>query len=202
MEIVRENYQIKEQPKLFGKWDYNEVKDHSEALENYIAVKDVKSQVYVPHTAGRYQIKHLKKATMPIVERLVGSLLFHGRNAGKKIKAINVVDQAFDIINLQTGKNPINVLIDAIDNSSPREDSTRIGKGGNVKRQAVDVSSFRRINQGIYFLSSFARKKAFKSTKDFAECLADEIILAGTNNANSQAIKKKEEIERGAKTNR
>lgn len=100
MEIVRENYQIKEQPKLFGKWDYNEVKDHSEALDNYIAVKDVKSQVYVPHTAGRYQIKHLKKATMPIVERLVGSLLFHGRNAGKKLKAINVVDQAFDIIHL------------------------------------------------------------------------------------------------------
>jgi hypothetical protein len=29
---------------------------------------------------------------MPIVERLVGSLLFHGRNAGKKLKAINVVD--------------------------------------------------------------------------------------------------------------
>lgn len=202
MEIVRENYQIKEQPKLFGKWDYSEVVGHSEALENYIAVKDTKSQVFVPHTAGRYQIKHLKKATMPIVERLVGSLLFHGRNAGKKIKAINVVEQAFEIINLQTGKNPVNVLIAAIDNSSPREDSTRIGKGGNVKRQAVDVSSFRRINQGIYFLSSFARKKAFKSTKDFAECLADEIILAGTGNANSQAIKKKEEIERGAKTNR
>jgi small subunit ribosomal protein S5e len=134
MEIVRENYQIKEQPKLFGKWDYSEVTGHSEALDNYIAVKDVKSQVYVPHTAGRYQIKHLKKATMPIVERLVGSLLFHGRNAGKKIKAINVVDQAFDIINLQTGKNPINILVAAIDNCSPREDSTRIGKGGNVKR--------------------------------------------------------------------
>lgn len=91
MEIVRENYQIKEQPKLFGKWEYNEV-TVTEALENYVSVKDVKSQVYVPHTAGRYQIKHLKKATMPIVERLVGSLLFHGRNAGKKIKAINVVD--------------------------------------------------------------------------------------------------------------
>lgn len=202
MEIVKEIYEIKEQPKLFGKWDYNEVKEVPEALENYVAVKGTKSQVFVPHTAGRYQIKHLKKATMPIVERLVGSLMFHGRNAGKKLKAVNVVDQAFDIINLQTGLNPINVLIKAIDNSSPREDSTRIGKGGNVKRQAVDVSSFRRINQGIYFISSFARKKAFKSTKDFAECLADEIILAGTGNANSQAIKKKEEIERGAKTNR
>jgi hypothetical protein len=43
MEIVKENYQIKEQPKLFGKWDYNEVEGHSVALDNYIAVKDTKS---------------------------------------------------------------------------------------------------------------------------------------------------------------
>lgn len=100
MEIVKENYTIKEQPKLFGKWNYDEVKEIPEALENYIAVQDTKSQVFVPHTAGRYQIKHLKKATMPIVERLVGSLLFHGRNAGKKLKALNIVDQAFDIIHL------------------------------------------------------------------------------------------------------
>ena len=71
---------------------------------------------------------------MPIVERLVGSLQFHGRNTGKKLKAIRIVKQAFEIINLQTGENPINVLIRAIDNCGPREDSTRIGKGGNVKR--------------------------------------------------------------------
>lgn len=202
MAIVKEFYQLSETPKLFGKWDYNEVQNIDVALENYIAIRETKSQVYVPHTAGRYQIKHLKKATMPIVERLVGGLLFHGRNAGKKLKALNIVQQAFEIIHLQTGENPIQVLIQAIANSSPREDSTRIGKGGNVKRQAVDVSSFRRINQGVYFLTSYARKKAFKNTKNIAECLADEIILAGTNNANSQTIKKRDEIERGAKTNR
>lgn len=92
MVFVKDSYELKEQPKLFGKWDYNEVKNFTEVFENYIAVKDTKSQVYVPHTAGRYQIKHLKKASMPIVERLVGSLLFHGRNAGKKLKAVNIVD--------------------------------------------------------------------------------------------------------------
>ena len=91
MAIVKEFYQLNETPKLFGKWDYNEVKEVDEALENYIALKETKSQVYVPHTAGRYQIKHLKKATMPIVERLVGSLMFHGRNSGKKLKALNIV---------------------------------------------------------------------------------------------------------------
>lgn len=35
----------------------------------------------------------------------------------------------------------------AIINSGPREDSTRIGRAGTVRRQAVDVSPLRRVNQ-------------------------------------------------------
>ena len=189
-------------PKLFGKWSYDEVVIKNETIENFIAVKETKSQVYVPHTAGRYQIRKFKKATMPIVERLVGSLQFHGRNTGKKLKAIRIVKQAFEIINLQTGENPINVLINAIDNCGPREDSTRIGKGGNVKRQAVDVSSFRRLNQGIYFITKYSRDKSFKNSKTISECLADEIIQAHANNPNCSSIKKKDDIEKSAKVNR
>lgn len=71
---------------------------------------------------------------MPLVERLVGCLMFHGRNAGKKLKAMRIVRQALEIIHLQTGENPIQIYIDALSNCGPREDSTRIGKGGNVKR--------------------------------------------------------------------
>ena len=80
-----------EEPKLFGKWNYCEVVIENETLENFVAVKETKSQVYVPHTAGRYQIRQFRKSTMPIVERLVGSLQFHGRNTGKKLKAIRIV---------------------------------------------------------------------------------------------------------------
>lgn len=39
------------------------------------------------------------------------------------------------------------VLVTAIINSGPREDSTRIGRAGTVRRQAVDVSPLRRVNQ-------------------------------------------------------
>ena len=42
--------------------------------------------------------------------------------------------------------------MDAIANSGPREDSTRIGRAGTVRRQAVDVSPLRRVNQAIWLL--------------------------------------------------
>src|ERR1700761_3476323 len=47
----------------------------------------------------------------------------------------------------------IQVLVDAIVNTGPREDSTRIGSQGTVRRQAVDVSPLRRVNQAISLLT-------------------------------------------------
>merc|ERR1711977_255926 len=95
----------------------------------------------------------------PIVERLVNSLMFHGRNAGKKMMAVNIVRHAFEIIHLLTDRNPIQVLVDAVINAGPREDSTRIGSAGVVRRQAVDVSPFRRVCQAIYLLPSAWRMR-------------------------------------------
>ena len=132
----------------------------------------------------------------------MGYIAFHGRNTGKKVKALRILRQAFEIIALQTGENPIQVLINAIQNCGPREDSTRVGMGGAAKRQAVDVSSFRRVNIAMYFIAKFSRARAFKSFKNIAEILADEIIQASKGNPNCSSIKKKDEIERNAKANR
>lgn len=126
--------QFKTTPKLFSKWTYDDIEIKDQTLQNYISIQTPKSQVFLPHTAGRYQTKKFKKASMPLIERLIGCLMFHGKNAGKKIKAMRIVRQALEIIHLQTGQNPIQVYIDALANCGPREDSTRIGKGGNVKR--------------------------------------------------------------------
>ena len=69
--------------------------------------------------------------------------------------------------------------------------------------QAIDVSPLRRVNQAIYFITKGARDHTMKTMKTFAECLADEIINCAKNNAQSSwAIKKKDEIEKVAKTNR
>ena len=106
-----------------------------------------KNAKYLPHSAGRYAAKRFRKAQCPIVERLTNSLMMHGRNNGKKLMAVRIVKHAFEIIHLQTGENPLQVLVTAIINSGPREDSTRIGRAGTVRRQAVDVSPLRRVNQ-------------------------------------------------------
>lgn len=124
------------------------------------------------------------------------------RNNGKKIKAVRIVKHSFEIIHILTGQNPLQVLVDAVKNGGPREDSTRIGSAGVVRRQAVDVSPLRRVNQAIYLIATGARSAAFHSTKTIAECLADEIINCAKGSSNSYAIKKKDEIERVAKANR
>ena len=94
------------------------------------------------------------------------------------------------------------VLVSAIQNGGAREDSTRIGSGGVVRRQAVDVAPLRRVNQAIYLMCKGSRESAFRSLRSISECLADEIINAARGSSNSYAIKKKDEIERVAKANR
>merc|ERR1712195_312634 len=109
--------------KLFDKYTYDDVTVSDMALTDYLAVK-TSDAVYLPHSAGRWQKKRFKKAQCPLIERLTCS-----------------------IISLLTAENPLQVIVDAVINSGPREDSTRIGSAGVVRRQAVDISPLRRVNQ-------------------------------------------------------
>ena len=196
---AKENAEIK----LFGKWGYDDVEITEFSLGDYIQVKQkYKHKLFVPHTAGRWNKRRFLKAQLPIVERLVNALMYHGRNNGKKIMAMRIVQHAFEIINLLTDQNPLRILVQAVQNSGPREDSTRIGSAGTVRRQAVDVSPLRRVNQGLYLICVGARAAAFRNIKTIAECLADELINAARGSSTSYAIKKKDELERVAKSNR
>ncbi|CAI5477834.1 unnamed protein product [Closterium sp. Yama58-4] len=187
--------------KLFGKWSFaaEDITVNDLSLADYIAVKHA---ITVPHTAGRYSAKRFRKANCPIIERLTNSLMMHGRNNGKKLMAVRIVQHAMEIIHLLTDQNPIQVIVDAIVNSGPREDATRIGSAGVIRRQAVDISPLRRVNQAIALLTTGAREASFRNVKTIAECLADELINAAKGSSNSYAIKKKDEIERVAKANR
>jgi small subunit ribosomal protein S5e len=187
--------------KLFGKWSLEDVEISDISLVDFIAVKD-KNATYVPHTAGRYQRKKFRKAACPIVERLATALMRCGRNNGKKLMAVRIVRHTLELIAILTDQNPVQVFVDAIINAGPREDSTRVGSAGVVRRQAVDVSPFRRVNQAIYLMATGSRESAFRNIKTIAECLSDEIINAARGSSNSYAIKKKDEIERVAKANR
>lgn len=189
--------------KLFGKWSYDDVDVTDFSLGDYIQVKQkFKHRLFVPHTAGRWNKRRFLKAQCPIIERLVNALMYHGRNNGKKMMAMRIVQHAFEIIHLLTDQNPIRILVQAVQNSGPREDSTRIGSAGTVRRQAVDVSPLRRVNQGLYLICVGARTSAFRNIKTIAECLADELMNAARGSSTSYAIKKKDELERVAKSNR
>ena len=195
--------QTQAEVKLFNKWSYDDVTIGDISLADYLSVKQKpRFQTYLPHTAGRYNVKRFRKAQCPIVERLTNSLMMHGRNNGKKLLAVRIIKHCFEIIHLLTDQNPIQVVVNAIINAGPREDSTRIGSAGTVRRQAVDVSPLRRVNQAIYLLTTGAREAAFRNIKTISECLADELINASKGSSNSYAIKRKDELERVAKSNR
>merc|ERR1712010_44137 len=187
--------------KLFNKYSFDDVQISEIPLTDYIAAKSANA-VFLPHSAGRWSKKRFKKAQCPIVERITNSLMMHGRNNGKKTLAVRIMRHTMEIIHLLTGENPIQVIVDAVLNSGPREDSCRIGSAGVVRRQAIDVSPLRRVNMAIHLLTTGAREAAFRNIKTIAECLAEEFVNAAKGSSNSYAIKKKDEIERVAKANR
>ncbi|MEM0371935.1 MAG: 30S ribosomal protein S7, partial [Ignisphaera sp.] len=124
------------------------------------------------------------------------------KNTGKKHLAYNIVKMAFDIINLKTNENPLQVFVRAIENAAPREETTRIIYGGIVYHVAVDVAPMRRIDLALRHIAEGAYLCSFRSSKPIEECLADEIVAAASYDTKSYAIQRKEEIERIALSSR
>jgi small subunit ribosomal protein S7 len=184
--------------RLFEKWVFNGVEVQDLGLKQYIQLRPI----YIPHSGGRHEHKRFEKSKVNIVERLTNNMMRHGRNCGKKAKAISIVKMAFEIINLKTGSNPIKVLVDAIENSAPCEDTTRIGYGGIAYHRAVDISPQRRVDLALRFLTEGARRTAFGNRKTIEECLADELIAAAEGDAKSHAVSKRDEMERVALASR
>lgn len=183
--------------KVFGKWDTKvEVRDPS--LKRYIPLMPI----YLPHSGGRHEHRRFGKSRISIVERLVNNVMRPGRNKGKKQLTYNIVKMTFDIIHERTGENPLQVLVRAIENSSPREEVTRIMYGGIVYYVAVDVAPQRRVDMALRHLVTGAKDSSFNNAKPIEEALADEIIAAFNNDNKSFAVKKKEEIERIALSSR
>lgn len=185
--------------KLFNKYQYTTVTCSDISLAPYI---NIATQSILPHTANRNNSKQFGKSKTPITERFACQLMRKGRNNGKKRLACKALESAFSIIEVMTNQNPIQVLVDAIINAGPREESARVGRGGNMKRTSVDLSPLRRVNLAICHLTRGIRTHAMKSVKTLPELIADELINASRNNQNAWAIKRKDEIERIAKSNR
>ncbi len=189
--------------KLFGKWDSEGIKVNDPGLARYINL----SPVYVPHTHGRFSKFRFGKSKEHIVERLINKIGVVGHKGkkhwrtsefktGKKQMAINIVKEAFDIIEKKTKKNPIEILVRAIENSAPREEVTTIEIGGIRVPKQVDVSPQRRVDLALRWITQGAFQRSKKI--GIVKALADEIISASMNDNKSFAVSKRIEVERQA----
>lgn len=197
---------------LFDKWDTKDVKMNDLGLAKYMSM-DTK---IVPHTFGKKTRKRFGKADLSIVERLINKIMrsgqgkrklsgkfIRGRNScGKKLQAIEIVERAFDIIEKETKQNPVQVLVKAIENAAQREDITRMKKGGIAYTVAVDVAPMNRVDESLKNIALSAFSSSFSSKKKAWVALAEEIILTANNDPKSTSIKRRDEVERIAKSSR
>ena len=185
-------------PPLFGKYDLTDINVTDKGLERYINL----NLITIPHVSGRHANKPFAKARVSIVERLINGMMRTERYTGKKSKTYKVVEYSFEIINKRTKQNPVQVLINALQNTAPREEVTRLRFGGISVPKAVDISPCRRLDLALRNVCNGAIKSSHKNKKSIQDCLATEIIAAAKNDMNSFAISKKEEVERVAKSAR
>jgi len=177
---------------LFDKYDLSEITVTDAGLARYINL----DPVMVPHTGARHANRPFAKSKMNIVERLVNSMMRTEDYTGKKTKTYSVVMATFEIIESKTKKNPVQILIDALENTTPREEVTRLRYGGVSVPKAVDISSSRRLDIALRNICKGAVSATYKNTKPIEICLANELMLAAKGDMNSAAISKKEEVER------
>lgn len=191
--------------RLFAKWTWSDVEVRDNSLANYI---DLTPRL-VPHTGGKHEHKRFWKSNISIVERVANKIMSPGligrkikgrassNHMGKKQKVLEILENCFTLVELKTGQNPIQVLVDALINCAPREETTRITLGGISYLQAVDIAPQRRVDLAIKNIVQAGIRNTYNNIKTIEECYADEIIAAARDDSNSSAaIKRKDEIER------
>jgi small subunit ribosomal protein S7 len=183
---------------LFQKWAFNDIMVKDPGLARYINL----TPMALPHSMGRHEHQRFRKARVNIVERFINGFMRPGKNAGKKARATNFVKQAFEIIHLRTGKNPVDILVQAVENAAPAEDTTRLSYGGVVYHLSVDIAPQRRIDLAIRHITEGARTASANNPRSVPETIADELIFAANNDIKSAGVAKRNEIERIAQSSR
>lgn len=191
--------------KVFDMYDVSAIEIKDVALKPYLNVRPsllLKSQ-------GRRNMENLGVTKVNVVERFANRLGVPG-HVGKKHKIITswssgkynrnmkTILEVLRLIEERTKKNPIQVIVTAIENGSPKDEITVIEQAGARYPQAVDCSPIRRINIAIRWMVWGAYGKSFGKKRSMAEALANEIVLASEGNMESYAMSKKNESEKQA----
>lgn len=177
---------------LFGRWTIEGIEYADPSTQRYITITPI------AHTMGRHARKQFQKSEVSVVERLINRLMQNESNTGKKQQALGIIRDAFEIVHQQTDENPLQVLVHAVENASPREETVRLKYGGISVPKAVDVAPQRRVDQALKFIADGTHSASFKTATDASEALAQQLMGAANYDVNTYAINQKEEQERVA----
>lgn len=195
--------------KAFNKWDLSEVVVEDAGLKDYINIKPR----IVPKTGARYAGRRFHQNKTFIVERLINKIMIPGHR-GKKhkfssghctdktISAYKTIQKVLERIEAKLGKNPIAVLVKAVENAAPREQVVTITYGGARYPKAVECSPQRRVDVALRIITQSAYQKSSNSKKSIVDALSEELINAYQISNTSAAIAKKLEVERQADSSR
>ena len=116
---------------------------------------------------------------------------------GKKSVAERIVYGAFDTIKTKSGKDPLEVFGQAVQNARPMVEVKSRRVGGANYQVPVEVRQVRRVALAMRWLREAAQKRGEKSMQ---ARLANELIEAAEGRGG--AVKKKDEVHRMAEANK
>ena len=143
--------------------------------------------------APRRQIEPDPVYNSELVHRLINKVM----RDGKKSLAQRIVYQAFDLIRQRTGRDPLEVLDQALKNTMPMLEVRPRRVGGATYQVPIEVRPERRVSLGLRWIVEYARQRKDHTMQ---ERLANELIDAA--NGQGGAVKRREDTHRMAEANR
>ena len=128
-----------------------------------------------------------------LVSQLINQVLLDG----KKDLASNIVYSALEIVEKQTGSDPLNTLKDAFENVRPQIETKSRRVGGTNYQVPMEVSQRRSTTLAIRWMVDSSRKRGEKT---MSERLGREILDA--SNKTGASVKKREDVHKMAESNR
>lgn len=184
--------------KLFNTWSTEGIKVSDPGLVNCINL----NPTIVPKSGGRHAKNPFYKSKLNITERLINKMFVAGHKGkkhkftsghivGTTTKTAKIVIDAFHIIEEKTKKNPVEVMVKAIENSAPFEEVLTYQRGGIFARESVVTAPQRRVDLALKHIAQGSYQRCVKTKKTAAESLSSELISAYKNDPASYAIQEK-----------
>jgi len=191
--------------KLFNRWDIASVVVSDPGLASIMNTDPI---IY-PKTGGKFASTYLHKNKMNIVERFINKMMVPGHR-GKKHKytsgrcpastqaIMKALIKSFELIEKRSGKSPVQILIQAVENGALNEEITAYRMGGTIARQAVTVSPRRRLDMSLKNLAQGIYKMKFNRKTPLPEVIAGELMAAAANDPKSFAVMERSRAEKEA----